>query len=162
MAIRAPEGFRFGSTKTYPHSIGLSCCFRQWRALHSHCRFLHGYALQVKLTFTASDLDERNWVIDFGGLNYIKSRLQYMLDHKTLVAKDDPHIEWFKEGHKLGILDPTFVQSTGCEAMAQVIFEYVHDILFEEPLPPHPDVSLQRVEVWEHEGNSAFYERTSQ
>src|SRR4051812_22439004 len=94
MAIRAPAGYRFGSTKTYPHSIGLSCCFRQWRALHSHCRFLHGYALQVKLTFVAQTLDERNWVVDFGGLKDIKERLTELLDHKTIVARDDPEIEW--------------------------------------------------------------------
>ena len=46
----ASPGFTGGatvwrSTKTYGHEEGLSCCFRQWRATHSHCRLLHGYAL---------------------------------------------------------------------------------------------------------------------
>ena len=41
------------STKTYGHEEGLSCCFRQWRATHSHCRLLHGYALSFRLTFAS-------------------------------------------------------------------------------------------------------------
>ena len=29
-------GVMYRSTKTYDHNEGLSCCFRQWRADHSH------------------------------------------------------------------------------------------------------------------------------
>ena len=34
---------------------------RQWRTEHSHCKFLHGYAMKFKVTFTGR-LDELNWV----------------------------------------------------------------------------------------------------
>ena len=25
--------------------------FRQWRAKHSHCQYIHGYAMEFKVTF---------------------------------------------------------------------------------------------------------------
>jgi len=77
------------STKTFGHELGLSAAFRQWKA-DSHCRFLHGYALAVKFTFAAEELDVRNWVVDFGGLKGLKQILEDTFDHKTLVASDDP------------------------------------------------------------------------
>ena len=67
-----------------------SCAFRQWRASHSHCKFLHGYQLKTKLWFGASSLDDRNWCVDFGGLKELKSKLQHVFDHTTTVAADDP------------------------------------------------------------------------
>ena len=55
------------STKKYGHERGLSAAFRQWRA-ESHCRFMHGYSLEFGFVFGAHELDENNWVVDFGGL----------------------------------------------------------------------------------------------
>ncbi|HEX2555077.1 MAG TPA: hypothetical protein VHL98_15360, partial [Microvirga sp.] len=46
----------YRSTKVYDHNEGLSCCFRQWRATHSHCRLLHGYALAFKFVFATHEL----------------------------------------------------------------------------------------------------------
>jgi 6-pyruvoyltetrahydropterin/6-carboxytetrahydropterin synthase len=56
----------YRSIKTYGHNEGLSCCFRQWRATHSHCRLIHGYALAFKLVFATRELDERNGVSILG------------------------------------------------------------------------------------------------
>ena len=56
----------FRSTKTYGHEMGFSCAFRQHRA-DSHCRLVHGYALAFHFEFEATELDVRNWVVDFGG-----------------------------------------------------------------------------------------------
>ena len=67
--LERPEIYR--STKSYDHSEGLSCCFRQWRATHSHCRLVHGYALAFKFVFATHRLDERHWCFDFGGLKPI-------------------------------------------------------------------------------------------
>ena len=70
------------STKTYDHNEGLSCAFRQWRA-DSHCNLIHGYALGFEITFEAEELDDRNWVIDFGDLGVLKKWLKEMFDHTT-------------------------------------------------------------------------------
>ena len=145
----------FYSTKTYVHANGLSCTFRQWRA-DSHCRFTHGYALQIKLTFATETLDERGWVVDFGSLKSFKGWLEDLLDHKTLVAEDDPHLEFYKTGHELGVMDIRVVPATGCEALAYYIYEYAECWLQDNGYTPR--CKLKSVEVREHEGNSAIYE----
>ena len=45
----------FLSTKTYNHNVGLSCCFRQWRAKDSHCQYLHGYSISVRFNFKSEE-----------------------------------------------------------------------------------------------------------
>ena len=47
---------RFLSGKTYTHSTGHSCAFRQWRA-DSHCKYVHGYAFRFKVWFEG-ELDD--------------------------------------------------------------------------------------------------------
>lgn len=142
-----------GSTKTYTHSNGLSCCFRQWRA-QSHCRFLHGYALQIKLTFEASELDERNWAVDFGGLKSLKGWLEDTFDHKTLVASDDPELSTFRTLARQGLIQLREVPSCGCEKFAEMVYEYAEQWLKDAGFSPR--CKLISVEVREHESNSAY------
>ena len=87
---------KYQSTKTYGNDRGLSCCFRQWKANHSHCSTLHGYSLGFKFVFESETLDEKNWCFDFGGMKPVKAYLDYMFDHTVLVAEDDPALETFK------------------------------------------------------------------
>ena len=86
---------KYLSTKTYGNDRGLSCCFRQWRSSHSHCSLLHGYSIGIKLVFESETLDDRNWVMDFGGLKPFKEWSEWMFDHTTIIATDDPHLEKF-------------------------------------------------------------------
>lgn len=143
----------YGSTKTYTHSIGLSSCFRQWRA-QSHCRFLHGYALRVDVRFESDELDVRNWVVDFGSLKSFKGWLEDTFDHKTLVASDDPEYAAFKVLDTEGIIQMRTVEATGCEAFARLIFEFLECWLLDNGYSPR--VRLTQVEVREHDGNSAY------
>ncbi len=144
----------FISTKTYTHAIGLSSCFRQWRA-DSHCKYLHGYALQIRLEFEAEKLDERNWVVDFGSLKSFKGWLEDTFDHKLLVAEDDPLRDELIKLADLGLADIVMVGATGCEAFAQMIFECAEIWLKDNGYAPR--VSIKLVEVSEHSANSAIY-----
>ena len=109
---------KFISSKTYKATKGFSCCFRQYKA-KSHCRFLHGYSLEIKLEFQAKNLDERNWVVDFGGLKNLEKQFRETFDHKTIIDKNDPHIAWFKMGENLGILQLVILEDgVGCEMFA--------------------------------------------
>lgn len=144
----------FISTKTYGHEIGLSCAFRQWRA-ESHCRFLHGYALSVRFEFEAEELDARNWVVDFGSLKSLKHQLEVVFDHKTLVAEDDPEMAMFKAMDKMGLIQLSPVEATGCEAFARAIFDLATYWLKENGYAPR--VKMRSVEVKEHGANSAIY-----
>lgn len=143
------------STKTYTHSVGLSACFRQWRA-ESHCKYMHGYALQVKCTFIGHELDARNWVVDFGSLKGFKSWLEDTFDHKTLVAQDDPYLAAFESLNSLGIIQLRIVEATGCEKFAELIFRYLETWLYDNGYSYDGRVTLLSVEVSEHGANSAI------
>ena len=147
---------KYVSTKTYGHQSGFSCAFRQWRA-ESHCRLIHGYALKFEFVFESDELDVRKWVVDFGSLKSLKGWLEDMFDHTTLVAEDDPHLEWFKEAHAKGLIDLRILPSVGCEKTAEYVFEYAEMWLTDNGYTPR--VSLRSVQVWEHEGNSAKHQR---
>ena len=140
---------KYLSTKTYGNDRGLSCCFRQWRSTHSHCSLLHGYSIGIKLIFESETLDDRNWVMDFGGLKAFKEWSEYMFDHTLVVAEDDPHLEFFKRMSYLGdpphsgmgvlpngaphergaICDLRIVEAVGCEKFAEVAFKTMQHIL---------------------------------
>jgi 6-pyruvoyltetrahydropterin/6-carboxytetrahydropterin synthase len=146
--------FRYLSTKTYGPERGLSCAFRQWRAQDSHCRFLHGYALGVKFTFGADELDPRGWVVDFGGLKNLLALLETTLDHTTLVAQDDPHLELFVDLNRLSVIRMVAVPHAGCEALAVLIFGVTEQWLKDAGFSPR--CQLVSVEVFEHSANSAI------
>lgn len=143
---------RYRSTKTYGHDVGLSCAFRQWRA-ESHCNKLHGYALSFAFVFESEELDVRNWVVDFGSLKSLKGTLQHAFDHKTIVAEDDPELEWFRVAHQKGILDLIVLPAGGCEKFAEYVFGATEVWLADNGYSPR--VKLVSVEVREHGANSA-------
>ena len=150
-ATRAPV---HRSTKTYDHSEGLSCCFRQWRA-HSHCRLIHGYALAFRFVFAARELDECGWCFDFGGLKPVRAWLHEMFDHTMLVAEDDPDLPDFKRLEEKGMVALRVLPKVGCEATAEHVFRHVARFVAEQTAGR---VWLETVEVREHGGNSALYE----
>ena len=88
---------KFQSTKVI--ELG-SCAFRQPKANHSHCKFLHGYNLTAKFWFGANELDENNWVVDFGGLKGLKEKLKNQFDHTTCIAANDPVLPIFQQLEK--------------------------------------------------------------
>jgi 6-pyruvoyltetrahydropterin/6-carboxytetrahydropterin synthase len=146
----------YRSTKTYDHTEGLSCCFRQWRATHSHCRLVHGYALAFRFVFATYDLDERNWCFDFGGLKPIKAWLKHMFDHTLLIAEDDPERAAMEVLAAKGLADVRVLPAVGCEATARYVHAYVTRFVDEQT---GGRVWLESVEVREHGGNSAAYEQ---
>ena len=157
----APHGVPLGreifrSTKTYDHTEGLSCCFRQWRATHSHCRLLHGYALAFKFVFATHELDARHWCFDFGGLKPVKAWLKDTFDHTTLVAADDPELSRFEALADAGLVDLRVLPAVGGEATARYVFNHVAAFVQRET---DARVWLESVEVREHGGNAAIYSR---
>ncbi len=156
----------YQSSKTYDHSVGLSCCFRQWRAIHSHCQYLHGYALKVHLIFESASLDQRGWVQDFGGLKPVKNWLEDTFDHKTVIAEDDPLLSHFKMVEEMGMIQLTILpKGVGCERFAELVFEKISLALENHPnrvfdLPAsRRGVYLKSVTISEHTGNSATVHR---
>lgn len=146
----------FRSTKTYGHEVGLSAAFRQWRA-ESHCRLIHGYALAVRFVFEATNLDIRNWVVDFGSLKSLKGWLEDTFDHTLLVAEDDPEIATLKMLGDKGLARVVVVPATGCEQFAKLIYEATEVWLHDNGYAPR--CRVVEVEVREHGANSAIYQK---
>ena len=136
--------------KTYGNETGHSCAFRQWRA-DSHCNLIHGYALGFEITFEAEELDDRNWVIDFGDLGVLKKWLKEMFDHTTVVAFDDPNLELFEDLNNKNLINLRLLENVGCEAFAETVYLFCK-MEFEDDR-----VKVKSVRVFEHGANSAVF-----
>lgn len=142
----------FKSTKTYGTDLGISATFRQWKA-SSHCQYLHGYALGFRFVFGASQLDNRNWVVDFGSLKTLKESIVTAFDHKLIIAEDDPQKEDLLKLARLGLIQPTMMSAVGCEAFARWGFTIAEALVNDER------VQVLSCECFEHGANSAIYEQ---
>ncbi len=152
----------YQSTKTYGHELGLSACFRQHRAVHSHCSLLHGYALSFKFVFECDKLDDKNWVQDFGGLKQLKASLVDMFDHKLVIADDDPNIDDFSSLQGLGLADVVVLPAVGCEAFAKLAYDMADGLVRGHQISLFAKGQTNRVRVvscecGEHGANSAIY-----
>jgi len=78
--------------------------------------------------FGTDELDVRNWCFDYGGLKPLKATLEDWFDHTLLVAVDDPKREELLNLGKLGLAKITEVEKTGCEGLADFLYEYVNTI----------------------------------
>lgn len=151
---------KYFSTKLFD---GYSCVFRQWRAKDTHCSYLHGYSISFRVWFEG-ELDERNWVWDFGGMKRAKNTIDglnpkawmnYMFDHTTLIAQDDPYLKNFMKMHTEGIIQLRILPAVGAEQFAKFIFNKVNEFILVET---KNRVKVHKVEVYENEHNSAFYQ----
>ena len=149
----------FVSTKVFD---GFSCCFRQWKATTTHCQYLHGYGVSFKVWFEG-DLDERNWVWDFGGMKRAKTKIDgkspkewmdYMFDHTVIVAEDDPYVNTLLQLDNANIAQVRIVPATGAEKFAEFIFNKLNPFVQEET---NGRVKVGQVEFMEHGKNSAIY-----
>jgi 6-pyruvoyltetrahydropterin/6-carboxytetrahydropterin synthase len=150
---------KFQSTKVFD---GFSTVFRQWRADGTHCQFLHGYGISFKITFEG-ELDERNWVWDFGGMKRAKGTIDgmnpkawmdYMFDHTVIIAEDDKYLELFKDMDAGKLIQLRVIPATGAEQFAKYIYDKVNKFVLEET---NNRVRVTQVEFKEHNKNSAIY-----
>ena len=132
-----------------------SCAFRQPNAT-SHCKFIHGYRLTAKFWFGSDQLDENNWVVDFGGLRGLKKLLTNQFDHTTCISNTDPKLDVFKTMRDAGVCDLRIMDGVGIEKFA----EYCHTVA-DAYVDEYTDGRCKciKVEVFEHENNSAIYEK---
>ena len=150
---------KFLSTKLF---CGFTCCFRQWKAVETHCKYLHGYAVSFKVIFEG-ELDHKNWVWDFGGMKRAKNLIDgmqpkawmdYMFDHTVVVAKDDPEALMFQSLSDLGVIQLREVEATGAEKFAEYVFNKLNKFV---QLETDSRVKISSVEFMENGNNSAIY-----
>tara|TARA_R110000796_G_scaffold32630_1_gene85291 strand:- start:289 stop:750 length:462 start_codon:yes stop_codon:yes gene_type:complete len=149
----------YKSTKLFN---GFTCCFRQWKAVETHCKYLHGYAVSFKVVFEG-ELDHKNWVWDFGGMKRAKNLIDgmqpkawmdYMFDHTVVIAKDDPEALMFQSLSDLGVIQLREVEATGAEKFAEYVFNKLNKFV---QLETDGRVKISSVEFMENGNNSAIY-----
>ena len=150
---------KFQSSKVFD---GFSTVFRQWKANTTHCQYLHGYGVSFKVYFEGN-LDDRNWVWDFGGMKRAKTQIDgmspkvwmdYMFDHTLICAEDDPALPEWERLNKEGIIQLRVVEATGAEKFAEYIFNKINNFVLEET---EGRVKVTKVKFAEHGKNAAYY-----
>jgi 6-pyruvoyltetrahydropterin/6-carboxytetrahydropterin synthase len=150
---------KYQSTKVFD---GFSCVFRQWKAEGTHCKYVHGYGVSFKVWFEG-ELDEKNWVWDFGGMKRAKGTIDgmnpkawmdYMFDHTMIIAEDDPFIESFKLMGQAGAAQVRILPAVGAEKFAEYIFNKVNDFV---QIETDGRVKVTKVEFREHDRNTASF-----
>lgn len=119
--------------------------------------------------------------MDFGGLKEFKAWADYMFDHTLVIAKDDPHLDFFKRMANMGdvptsgmmpewdkvkpfergaLCDLRIVDGVGCEMFAKMCYDKMAELLASGDMryPINPTVRVKSVEVFEHGANSATHE----
>ena len=150
---------KFQSSKIFD---GFSTVFRQHNAGSTHCRFVHGYGISFKVYFEG-ELDDRNWVWDFGGMKRAKTQIDgmspkewmdYTFDHTMIIAEDDPELAAFKMMDAAGVAQVRVIPATGAEKFAEYIFSKINPFVLEET---NNRVRVTKVKFMEHGKNAAYY-----
>lgn len=154
---------RYYSTKRFTN---FSVALRQWKAKHSHCELLHGYAFEIKVWFASNEpdidkqLDDMNWVVDYGGFktppkgNGLRDWMDHMFDHTLLIEKDDPYKDLFEQMGLMGIAKPHFLDKMGAESVAKLVSDKFNEVLSKTDAGR---CKVVQVEVFENANNSSLY-----
>tara|TARA_R110000803_G_scaffold208866_1_gene277912 strand:- start:167 stop:613 length:447 start_codon:yes stop_codon:yes gene_type:complete len=137
---------------SYKKFDGYSTCFRQPKA-DSHCKYIHGYALEFHCHFKGR-LDDNNWVLDFGGFKEFKEKMKYWFDHTLVIDKDDPIKNKAKELQSDGYVQLRIMNGVGCEKFAEFVAKLLQKHLLENT---DGRVTVVRVECMENSNNKASY-----
>ena len=83
-----------------------------------------------------------------------KDYFAWLLDHTMIIAEDDPFLESFKRMDEAGVVQLRILPATGCEKFAEYLYGVINEFLAAET---DNRVRAIKVEVYEHERNSASY-----
>lgn len=131
----------YRSGKIYGHDRGLTC---SWIDPITHN--VTGCSIKVHLEFAASKLDERNFVVDFGGLKNFKGWLEDTFDHTFLIATDDPQFERFAKADEDGLIQlTTLPEGYNANRFAEMIYEVLDTWLTDAGFAPRCEVYAVKV-----------------
>jgi 6-pyruvoyltetrahydropterin/6-carboxytetrahydropterin synthase len=80
--------------------------------------------------------------------------MDYMFDHTTIIAEDDPLLSYFKAMDEIGLIQLRIIPATGAEQFAKYIYEKLNPFIQEET---QGRVKITKVEFMEHNKNTAIY-----
>ena len=126
---------------------------RQFRH-EGRCAFIHGHNWAIEIEFACTKLDERGFVVDFGGLGFLKKWIDENLDHACLFAEADPERAALLKNHPK-LFKPLVIDSVSTEGIAKFLFETFEPMVHREF---GERVWVQQIILHEDTKNSARYE----
>lgn len=131
-----------------------------------HCRFVHGHNWTIEATFAADEKDGNGFVLDFGGLGFLKEYLE-RFDHALVLAKDDPQLGMAQQANSIladlgaaGVAKIVTVDDTSSEGLAEHFFKAFNELILEKDKLSARGVRVVRVAIYEDSKNSATYYET--
>lgn len=121
---------------------------------NGHCRFIHGHNWSFEITFAAEELDENGFVVDFGGLYWVKEFLTKNFDHTLLLNGDDPELDRIRREFS-DLMQVVLVINCGCEGIARMLYKWLNVEIRRHEYPNKPRIT--KVTVFEDSKNSATY-----
>lgn len=155
---------RYLSAKKFDN---FSVALRQWKAQHSHCQLLHGYAFEIKIWFASNEpdvdkqLDDMNWICDYGSFkkppegNGLRQWMDEQFDHTLLIEKDDPYLDLFQTMQMERICKLVVMDKMGAESVAKLVYDKFNERLSKIDAGR---CKVVKVEVFENKNNSSIYE----
>ena len=139
----------FTCSKTYSD---IPFAHRQHRHA-GHCRLIHGHNWSFTFTFGCSELDEKEFVVDFGALGFLKRWIEDQFDHAYVYGRGDEESERILTDYP-HLFKALQIEIPSTEGLAQYVFENVKRLLNKEF---GDRVTLHSVSVAEDGKNSAEY-----
>ncbi len=144
------QSLNYSCSKSYED---FPCSHRQWQ--HSgHCKLVHGYSRSFTFWFTAKELDNNGFVVDFSSLKPLERRLKEHFDHTFLINEDDPLLNYWRELHQLGALDLKLMKNVGMEYSSEMIWCWANEYLQDKD---KGRACCWKTESKENDSNSATY-----
>ena len=152
----------------------VSTAHRNWRAKNNpnrdskKCSYIHGYTKTFTFVFGCDDLDEFNWVYDYGTtsngkeertMTKIKNFIQNELDHGVTTDSQDPMLPKLFEMHDLELIKLIVIpvengQSGSVEGLCRYLYNTFDPMLRKES---NNRVWIESVTISEHHKNSSTY-----
>lgn len=132
---------------------------RQW-SHPGHCRHIHGHNWSFTFEFTADQLNDQGFVVDFGKLKWLKDWINIHFDHTCVLANSDPLLNQFMKVGGDEAWNITAIDDPSCEGVAKFLYEEVNKLLKGEHLPEADrkrGIKVVSVVVYEDSKNSAKY-----
>lgn len=127
-------------TQVFDFSHGLSASFRQHRATDDS-RYLQGASLRFELIYDVEESDRgRN-------MQFIQQLLEENFSARVFADQQDPHLDWFRMGEKLGVLKLTVIPTLSYPTIAFQVFTLIDEALKQKPL----GLTIKEVRVFQHD-----------
>lgn len=120
-----------------------------------HCHLIHGHNWGFEFEFACHTLSPEGFVVDFGGLKWLREFLDRRFDHTLVLNADDPSLPLFRDLERASLCKLHVVPNCGAEGLARHLLDGINvDLQYSESYSAR-GVHLVRVTVYEDTRNSA-------